>query len=108
MSKTKASATTVAFTSLKDSAFQQAGAAKTLEDVARFVMSKVPGFPENISDEAKAELYEGYKMKYDNLHPAKVYAVISDHYVEATPEHLSAKTVEKVDRKSTRLNSSHT
>ena len=97
MSKAKASATTVAFTSLKDSAFQQAGAAKTLEDVARFVMSKVPGFPESISDEAKAELYEGYKMKYDNLHPAKVYAVISDHYVEATPEHLSAKTVEKVE-----------
>ena len=97
MSKTKASATTVAFTSLKDSAFQQAGAAKTLEDVARFVMSKVPGFPENISDEAKAELYEGYKMKFENLRPAKMYAVIADHYVEATEEHKASKTVEKVE-----------
>ena len=91
--------TTVAlgFTSLKDSAFQQAGAAKTLEDVARFVMERVPGFPSEVSQEAKDELYAGYMMKFETLRPAKTYAVVAGHYVEPTPEHMSAKTVEKIE-----------
>lgn len=86
-----------AFTSLKDSAYQQAGAAQTLEAVARYAIANVAGFPETISPEAKDQYYEGYRMKYDNLHPAKIYAVIADHYVEATPEHMANKSVEKIE-----------
>jgi len=86
-----------AFTSIKDSAFQQAGAAQTLEAVARYAIANVAGFPETISPEAKEQYYEGYRMKYDSLHPAKTYAVIADHYVEATPEHMSNKAVEKIE-----------
>ena len=98
MAKAKALATSVAsFTSFKDAAFQQAGAAKTLEDVARFVMEKSPAFPTDVPTELKDELYEGYKMKFETLRPAKMYAVISGHYVEPTPEHMSAKNVEKVE-----------
>lgn len=86
-----------AFTSLKDSAFQQAGAAKTLEDVARFVIERVPSFPAEIPSEAKDELYAGYMLKFEHLRPAKTYAVINGHYVEPTQEHLSAKNVEKIE-----------
>ena len=93
----KSLATEVAFTSLKDSAFQQAGAAKTLEDVAKFVMDKVPSFPTEVPSEAKAELYAGYMLKFESLRPAKVYAVVSGHYVEPTAEHMSAKNVEKME-----------
>lgn len=87
----------VVFTSLKDSAFQQAGAAKTLEDVAKFVIDKVPGFPADIPSEAKAELYEGYKLKFAALHPPKMYAVIDGHYVNPSAEHLDNAKVEKVE-----------
>jgi len=83
--------------SLKDGAFQQAGAAQTLEDVARYVISKVPGFPKDIPTEGKDELYEGYRMKFDILKPKQTYAVINDHIVLATPEQIAAKNVEKIE-----------
>ena len=98
MAKAKTPATIVAsFTSFKDAAFQQAGAAKTLEDVAKFVMEKSPSFPTDVPSELKEELYEGYKLKFESLRPAKMYAVISGHYVEPTAEHMSAKNVEKIE-----------
>lgn len=85
------------FTSLKDSAFQQAGAAQTLESVARYALEKIAGFPATIPVESKDELYEGYRMKFDALNPAVTYAVINDHYVLATEEHKANKSVEKVE-----------
>jgi hypothetical protein len=95
--KVAESAAQTSFTSLKDSAYQQAGANQTLESVARYAIEKIAGFPETVSPEAKDQLYEGYRMKYDSLHPAKTYAVIADHYVEATPEHMASKNVERVE-----------
>ena len=86
-----------AISSLKDGAFKQAAAAKTLEDVAQYAIAHISGFPENVPDEAKDELYEGYRLKFDGLHPAKMYAVINDHIVEATQDHINAKNVEKME-----------
>jgi len=90
------SATQVSFTSLKDSAFQQAGAHQTLESVARYVLANVKDFPKEVPSEAKDALYEGYRMKFDALQPAVMYAVINGHYVLASEEHIAAKNVEKV------------
>lgn len=100
MSKAKTAAAftqTPSFTSLKDSAFQQAGAAQTLESVARFAIERIAGFPADVPSEAKDELYEGYRMKFDALNPKVTYAVINDHYVLATEEHKAAKNVEKIE-----------
>jgi len=91
------SATQVSFTSLKDSAFQQAGAHQTLESVARYVLANVKDFPKEVPTEAKDSLYEGYRMKFDALQPAVMYAVINGHYVLASEEHKAAKNVEKVE-----------
>ena len=88
---------TPSFTSLKDSAFQQAGAAQTLESVARYAIERIEGFPKEVPSEAKDELYEGYRMKFDALNPKQTYAVINDHYVLATQEHMDAKNVEKIE-----------
>jgi hypothetical protein len=85
------------FKSLKDGAFQQAGAAQTTEDFARYVISRVPGFPKDTPSETRDELYDGYRMKFDALKPAKTYAVINDHIVLATDEHRKAKNVEKIE-----------
>ena len=91
------SATQGSFTSLKDSAFQQAGAHQTLESVARYALSQIKDFPKEVPTEAKDALYEGYRMKFNALQPAVLYAVINDHYVRATPEHIKAENVEKVE-----------
>ena len=91
------SATQVSFTSLKDSAFQQAGAHQTLESVAQYVLANVKDFPKEVPSEAKDALYEGYRMKFDALKPAVMYAVINGHYVLASEEHKTAKNVEKVE-----------
>jgi hypothetical protein len=86
-----------AFTSLKDSAFQQAGAYQTLESVARYALAQIKDFPKEVPTEAKDALYEGYRMKFDALQPAEVYAVINGHYVLASEEHKKTDNVEKVN-----------
>jgi len=85
------------FLSLKDGAFQQAGAAQTLEDFARFVLATNADFPKTIAPETKDELYAGYRMKFDTLRPAQTFAVVNDHIVLATEEHKAAKNVEKIE-----------
>ena len=90
-------ATQVSFTSLKDSAFQQAGAHQTLESVARYALAQIKDFPKEVPAESKDALYEGYRMKFDALQPAVMYSVINGHYVLATEEHKAAKNVEKVE-----------
>jgi hypothetical protein len=90
-------ATQPAFTSLKDSAFQQAGAYQTLESVARYALAEIKDFPKEVPSEAKDALYEGYRMKFDTLQPSVCYAVISGHYVLATQEHIKTENVEKVN-----------
>ena len=94
--ETVAVATQESFASLKDSAYQQAGAHQTLESVARYALGKIDGFPKEVPTEAKDMLYEGYRMKFADLQPDTVYAVINDHYVLATVEHILMDNVEKV------------
>jgi hypothetical protein len=91
------SATQVSFTSLKDSAFQQAGAHQTLESVARYALAQIKDFPKEVPTEAKDSLYEGYRMKFDALQPALMYAVINGHYVRASIEHCANDSIEKVE-----------
>lgn len=85
------------FKSLTDSAFQQAGAHSTLESVARYALSNIKGFPEEIPGEAKDALYEGYRMKFDALQPPMMYVHIADHYALATPEQMADPKVEKIE-----------
>jgi hypothetical protein len=91
------SATQVSFTSLKDSAFQQAGAHQTLESVARYALAQIKDFPKEVPTESKDALYEGYRMKFNQLKPEVMYAVINGHYVLASQEHIKADNVEKVN-----------
>jgi len=85
------------FASFKDGAFQQAGADSTLESFAHYVIEKCAGFPKELPSEVKDELYDGYRMRFDHLFPKKTYAVVDGHYVRATPEHMDALNVEKIE-----------
>ena len=77
--------------------FAQAGTGDALTSHAQTAMSLIVGFPEEISDEARALLYSGYRQRWDATHPAKLYAVIDGNYVEATADMVKNKKVEKVE-----------
>jgi hypothetical protein len=84
-------------TSLKDLGYQQAGTGDSLDNQAEYALAHIAGFPEDIPSEAKEMLYDGYRMRHNERHPAKVYAVVNDHYVLATEEQNKNKKVEKIE-----------
>jgi hypothetical protein len=84
-------------TSLKDLGYQQAGTGDSLDQQAEYALAHIAGFPEDIPSEARESLYDGYRMRHNERHPAKVYAVVNDHYVLATEEHNKNKKVEKIE-----------
>jgi hypothetical protein len=84
------------FASVQDAGFQQAGAYQTTESVAKYVMEQDATFPTEVSSEIKDALYGGYKMKFTQLLEPTVYAVINDHYVIATEEHMNTANIEKI------------
>jgi hypothetical protein len=84
-------------TSLKDLGYQQASTGDSLDSQAEYALTHISGFPEDISSEAREMLYEGYRQRNSERHPAKVYAVVNDHYILATPEQIKNAKVEKVE-----------
>jgi hypothetical protein len=95
--KTVATSQVASFTSLKDLGYQQAGNFDKSINMAQYGLDNIVGFPKDVPSEAKDELYEGYRMRFNENNPAIVYAVINDHYVKATQEHIEAKNVEKIE-----------
>ena len=85
------------FTSLKDLGYQQAGTGDSLDNQAEYALQHISGFPEDISSEAREMLYEGYRQRKSERNPAKAYAVVNDHYVLATPEHIKNAKIEKIE-----------
>ena len=68
-------------TSLKDGAYKQARAGDTVKSVARYCLSNVVGFPEDIPKDALEQLNEGYRLRFSENNPPKQYAVIDDKYL---------------------------
>jgi hypothetical protein len=95
--QTTTSGETLTFKTLAELGYAQAKTGDSLTDQAKFALEKIAGFPETVSDEAKAELYSGYQKRWNEKHPAEMYAVINGHYVKASTEHIENKAVEKVE-----------
>ena len=85
------------FSSLKDLGYQQAQTGDSLETQGEFALDNIKGFPEEISSEDRESLYEGYRLRHSERHPAKIYAVVNDHYILATPEQVKNAKVEKIE-----------
>jgi hypothetical protein len=68
-------------TSLKDGAYKQAIANDKMRGVARFVMEQAKGFPESVADEVKEQLYDGYRLRFNEVSKPQTYAVVNDHYL---------------------------
>ena len=77
--------------------YAQAQSSDSLEDRANEALTEIAGFPESITDEAKAALYRGYLRRFGERRPAVTYAVVDGHYVQATPEMTANKKIEKIE-----------
>jgi hypothetical protein len=81
-------------TSLKDGAYKQALATDKVENFAQYCLDTIKGFPEVLGEEVKEQLYDGYRLRFNEKNPAKVYAIVNDHYVlidGSNPELNSSK-----------------
>lgn len=85
------------FQSLRDMSYQQAKIGDALESITQYAIDHIAGFPETCPPEAKAELYDGYRMRKAELIGDNVHAVVDGNYVKPTDEMLKNKKVEKVN-----------
>lgn len=69
------------FTSAKDGAYKQAKASDSIYRFAKYVLEQFPSFPETVSDELKAQLYEGYRLRFSEVNKPQQYAIVNDHYL---------------------------
>jgi hypothetical protein len=83
-------------TSLKDGAYKQAVATDRMRSVARFVMAQSKAFPESVAEEIKEQLYEGYRLRFNEVNKPETYAVVNDHYILIDGSNPDLETKEKV------------
>lgn len=69
-------------TSFKDGAYKQALASDRMRSVARYVMEQCKAFPESLPDEIKAELNDGYRLRFNEVNKPDSYAIVNDHYIK--------------------------
>jgi hypothetical protein len=82
--------------SVKDLGYKQAVTGDTFRSQAQYAIEQIVGFPESVPEEAKTQLFEGYRLRLNENSPAEVYAVIDGNYVKATEEMVANKKVEKI------------
>jgi hypothetical protein len=85
------------FKSFKDFAYQHAVTTDTSRDQAQYAIDNISGFPETLPEEIQVEMVEGYRLRHSEIKKPVVYAIVNDHYVIASPEHLASKKVEKIE-----------
>jgi hypothetical protein len=82
--------------SVKDLGYKQAVTGDTFRSQAQYALENIVGFPESVPEEAKTQLFDGYRLRLNENSPAEVYAVIDGNYVKATEEMVANKKVEKI------------
>lgn len=85
------------YKSLRDMGYAQAKTGDSLAEQAQFALDMIPGFPADVPAEARAELYSGYQLRFNENRPPVTYAVINGHYTLATGEQLANKKAEKIE-----------
>jgi len=64
---------------------------------AQFAIDNFNNFPEEISKEERAECYEGYIARYNELHPVEQYACIDGNWLPLKSLSKDAKPLEVVE-----------
>ena len=60
--------------SFKDAGYQSARSSETMATIARWILERNPSFLDSPSDEEKAELREGWALRWQELNPATKYS----------------------------------
>jgi hypothetical protein len=79
--QTTATGETLSFKSLSDFAFAHAGLTGKVQDMAKYAIGKIAGFPAECPEESKDELKAGYYKKWGALHPAITFVNIGGNYI---------------------------
>ena len=82
--------------SVKDLGYKQAVTGDTFRVQAKYALDHIVGFPESVPEEAKTQLFDGYRLRLNENSPVEMYAVIDGNYVKATDEMINNKKVEKI------------
>jgi hypothetical protein len=91
---TKKPALTVTFKSIKDMAYNHAMVDDSLKAHAQFAIDNFKNFPEEITSDERAECYEGYIARYNELHPVEQYARIDGNWLPLKSLSKDAKPLE--------------
>jgi len=94
---TKKFAHTVLFKSIKDMTYNHAVIDDSLKTHAQYAIDNFQNFPEEITAEEKSEAYEGYMMRYNELHPKVKYARIDGNWLPLESLSKDAKPQEVVE-----------
>ena len=97
----KISATPVALasgiSSIRDLGYKQAKHSEGATAQAQYAIDNMAGFPETeITPENKAQLFDGYRLRFSENNPGTMYAIVNGNYVTATDDHMANKSVEKI------------
>lgn len=68
--------------SYKDAAYQAATAVVSLDEAAKFIAVKCPTFVDDQPKDVMQELDDGWMVKFNELNPAKFYAVVDKNLVQ--------------------------
>lgn len=90
-------AVTVMFKSIRDMAYNHAVIDDSLKSHAQFAIDNFKNFPEEINKEERAECYEGYIARYNELHPVEKYARIDGNWLPLKSLSKDAKPLEVVE-----------
>ena len=83
--------------SFRDLGYKQAKHSEGSTEQAQWAIKNSPGFPETeINPENKAQLFEGYHLRFGENNPGTTYAIVNGNYVTATDDMLANKSVEKI------------
>lgn len=84
----------VDYKSLRDFGYSVAKKSDAVRLDGAWALDHIPGFPDELSKDNKGELYEGFRLRYSELHPEKPFAVIDGNYLPVAQLAADAKPKE--------------
>ena len=72
---------TLQFKNLSDFAFAHAGVTGKVQDMAKYAIANIAGFPAECPEESKDELKAGYHKKWGTIHPEITFVNIGGNYI---------------------------
>jgi hypothetical protein len=67
----------------KDAAYQAAKANDALQDAAKFVFDHCPTVLDGMPDDVKADLNDGWMLRYSEKHPEQIYVRVDGNLILA-------------------------